>query len=128
MYAYVSDFIVLFQIMTTSPEKYFVRPNNGFLSPGSTCDVEGAVERSLLFFSYLFPNEYGLNFSYVLSENRNLREDVGCSHLSSLKFSPLGGMCHEFTIFTASLYVFISIFKINASFQNVQQFLGNPHF
>ncbi|KAL1549008.1 vesicle-associated protein 1-2-like isoform X1 [Salvia divinorum] len=31
---------VAFKVMTTSPEKYFVRPNNGILSPGSTCDVE----------------------------------------------------------------------------------------
>ncbi|XP_042055823.1 uncharacterized protein LOC121800311 isoform X2 [Salvia splendens] len=31
---------VAFKVMTTSPEKYFVKPNNGILSPGSTCHVE----------------------------------------------------------------------------------------
>ncbi|XP_047951988.1 vesicle-associated protein 2-1-like isoform X1 [Salvia hispanica] len=31
---------VAFKVMTTSPEKYFVKPNNGILSPGTTCHVE----------------------------------------------------------------------------------------
>ncbi|XP_057810424.1 vesicle-associated protein 1-2-like [Salvia miltiorrhiza] len=31
---------VAFKVMTTSPQKYFVKPNLGILSPGSTCDVE----------------------------------------------------------------------------------------
>lgn len=39
----------LFQVMTTSPEKYVIRPNAGILPPGSSGDIEGVVEIFYIF-------------------------------------------------------------------------------
>ena len=37
--------LVTFQVKTTNPKKYCVRPNTGIVLPRSTCDIIGASNR-----------------------------------------------------------------------------------
>lgn len=44
----------VFQVKTTNPKKYCVRPNTGIVTPRSTCDVIGTNMVILNPFFYLF--------------------------------------------------------------------------
>lgn len=44
----------VFQVKTTNPKKYCVRPNTGIVTPRSTCDVIGTNMIILNPFCYLF--------------------------------------------------------------------------
>lgn len=45
-----SPFFLLLQVKTTSPKKYFVRPNTGVIQPWDSCFIRGApLELAILF-------------------------------------------------------------------------------